>query len=266
MRMNLNRRIWTALALMALLGPAATSWAEDNPNPPLDKGGTDQAGGTVKGVIKFDGAKKKTKPIRMNADPVCATKNEGHVIRPETYVFGKNDTLTNVLVWVSKGLEGKTFEPKGKRVIDQRGCMYVPHVQAVMVGQELEIRSSDPTLHNIKMGSKKNGNFNISIPGGGAPKKQIFKNEEIGTLNFKCDVHPWMAAKIHVLKHPFYAITQKNGTFEIKGLPPGDYEVSVKHEFDKFKPKEKTMKVSVKEGETEDLTFTYKPPARKKKK
>jgi hypothetical protein len=81
----------------------------------------------------------------------------------------------------------------------------------------------------------------------------------------KCDVHPWMNAYIHVLDHPYFAVTQQDGTFEIKGLPPGDYEVSVWHEFPKFTPDKASVPVKVEAGKAAEVTFTYAPPAPKAK-
>lgn len=240
--------------------------AEEKKPPVLNIGGIDKPGGTIKGVVKFDG--KKVKPskkrwIRMSADNYCAAKHPKPV-RPETYVWGENDTLQNVFVYISKGLEGKNFDlPKKHAVIDQNGCMYSPHVSGVVVDQSIDIVNSDNTSHNVKMKSKKNGTFNQMMITGQVIPKTLSK-PEMG-VQFKCDVHPWMFANIHVMEHPFFAVTQADGTFTIKGLPPGDYELSVWHEFKKFKPVEKAVKVNIAEGETKQVSFTYKPPARKKK-
>jgi len=271
---NVPCRLWILL-IVAMLTCAGTPMLADETSedtatgsPRLDVGGIDQPGATIKGIVKFEGKKRKPKSLNklLGADAVCARFHEGKTLRAETYVFGENDTLRNVLVRVSKGLEGKSFEAKGQRVIDQKGCSYFPHVQAVMVGQDLEIRSSDPTMHNIKMTSKHNGNFNLGIPAGASPSIKSFKKPEIGTLKLKCDIHPWMAAHLHVLDHPFYAITQADGTFEIKGLPAGNYQVKVWHEFPKFKPVEETLEVSLEDGQTKELPpFVYRPPSREKK-
>ena len=251
--------------VLALLMLAPAMAAEKKP-PVLNIGGVDKPGGTIKGVVKFEGKKiepKKKKWIRMNADNICAGKHP-KPLRPETYVWGKNDTLQNVLVFISKGLEGKAFDlPKKPAVIDQNGCLYAPHVSGVVAGQPIAILNSDNTSHNVKMKSKKNGTFNQMMIKEQVIPKTLGK-PEMG-VQFKCDVHPWMGAYIHVMEHPFFAVTQADGTFTIKGLPPGDYELSVWHEFKIFKPVEKTIKVSVAEGETKQVSFTYKPPTRKKK-
>src|SRR5579864_7271315 len=140
--------------------------AEPQKHPPQSAGGIDSnAGGTITGIIRFKGAKPQAKPIEEIAgNAFCKQHYHGELPLREDFVFGKNgndDTLENVLVYVSKGLEGKTFEvPKEHIVLDQVGCMYTPHVVAVMVGQTLEIRNSDATLHNVMTMPRDNLPFN----------------------------------------------------------------------------------------------------------
>jgi hypothetical protein len=99
-------------------------------------------------------------------------------------------------------------------------------------GQALRIRNSDDTLHNIHPRPQVNSEFNI-----GQPRKDMesvregekgFAKPEV-MIPVGCDVHPWMRAYISVLEHPFSAVTKEDGTFEIKGLPAGDYEVEAFH-------------------------------------
>lgn len=237
------------------LSPAA-SLAD---GPALNTGGIDQAGGTVKGVVKFDGKQVKPKSIRMSADAFC---DKAHADKPATeqrYVFGDNNTLQNVFVYISKGLEGKTFPaPTAKATLDQSGCQYSPHVSGVVVGQELDILNSDSTLHNINCQPRNNSSFNEGMPVKGMVITKKFTKPEM-KVPVKCDVHPWMNAYIHVMEHPFFAVTQQDGSFTIKGLPAGTYELSVWHEFDKFAPDHQTLQVVVGDGETKEVTVTYSP-------
>ncbi len=212
-------------------------------------------GGTIKGVVKFDGRQAKRKPIRMSADAYCDGAHSDKAL-DERYVFGDNDTLQNVFVWVSKGASAKAASGKAK--VDQVGCVYTPHVSGVVVNQELDIVNSDNTLHNVKMNSSSNGSFNEGMPVKGMVITKKFSKPEAG-IPFKCDVHPWMGAFVHVVEHPFFAVSGKDGSFAIEGLPAGDYELSVWHEFDKFGPDQETMKVSVGGSETKEVTFTYGP-------
>lgn len=241
-----------AAALLGLAAPAALAAEKD-----LSKGGLDQAGGTVKGVIKFVAAQKKPKTIRMTADKNCVTYHKGKKVYSETFVFNKNGTLRNTLVYVSKGLEGKKFAaPKTPTVIDQKGCVYIPHVGATMVGQEVQVLNSDKTLHNVRGVTKANAPFNEASVQGSVIKKKFKKAERV---TLKCDVHAWMTAHLHVMEHPFYAVTQDDGSFEIKGLPAGEYEISIKHEIPSFDRGNPPVKITVTEGGTAEANFDVKP-------
>lgn len=227
-------------------------------------GGTDASGGTIKGVVKFEGRQAKRKPIRMAADAYCQKAHGDASALTERFVFGDNDTLVNVFVWVSKGVQSTSGSATPDKVkIDQVGCVYVPHVSAVMVDQDLQLVNSDDTLHNVKMNSDNNGSFNEGMPVKGMVLSKKFSKQEIG-IPLKCDVHPWMGAYLHVMEHPYYAVTGSDGTFEIRGLPAGQYEVSVWHEFDKFTPDHAVTAVALGDGETKEITVTYSPPGKKK--
>ncbi len=231
-------------------------------------GSTFADGGTVKGVVKFEGRRAERRPIRMNADQYCADFYNGKAeAQRELFVFGNEledgaAALVNVLVYVSKGLEDTTYEAPATAVeIDQHGCVYVPHVLALQAGQPLDILNNDSTLHNVKMTSANNGAFNESMPVKGMILQKKLSKPEIG-VGLKCDVHPWMGAYLHVLAHPFFGVTGEDGSFELSGLPAGQYEISVWHEFDKFTAVTPTVAVTVGEGETKEVAFTYQPPAR----
>jgi plastocyanin len=230
----------------------------------LNIGGVEGTGGTIKGTVKFNGKQAPRRPIRMNADPYCdKTHNADNPAMSELYVFGTGDTLQNVFVWVSKGLEGKEIPaPSAPAVLDQQGCTYHPHVMGVVVNQPLEIINSDSTLHNVKCQPEKNAAFNEGMPVKGMKLTKKFEKPEVA-VPFKCDVHAWMSSFVHVVPHPYFAVTQDDGSFEIHGLPPGKYEVSVWHEFNKFAPDKKSVEVEVKEGAAAEANFTYSPPGAK---
>jgi plastocyanin len=232
--------------------------------PPQSVGGIDSnSGGTISGVIRFKGTKPEAKPIEeIGGNAFCKEhQGDGELPLHDNFVFGKNgndDTLVNVLVYVSKGLEGKTFEkPKEPVILDQVGCMYTPHVVAVMVGQTLEVRNSDATLHNVMTMPRENPPFNIGMPVQGSKLEKVFAKPEF-KMNFKCFMHPWMSAYVHVLPHPFFAVSGMDGKFTIKGLPAGEYEISVLHETSMFEAEPAVMKVKVDAGETKTADFVFK--------
>ena len=253
---------WMMAAAAMVFGGAA--YAAD-PAAAQNVGGVEGSGGTVKGIVKFDGRMATRRPIRMDQDPFCASAHTGDAVAlNEMFVFGegpnKEPVLQNVLVYVTKGLEGKTFPaPEKPALMDQINCVYVPHVLAMVAGQPLHIHNSDSTLHNVKMTSSNNGSFNEGMPVKDMVLEKTLAKPEMG-VSMKCDVHPWMGSYVHVLPHPFFAVTGADGTFTIKGLPPGEYEVSVRHEFDKFTPTPATATVTVEEGKEATTEFTYRPP------
>ena len=129
----------------------------------------------------------------------------------------------------------------------------MPHVVGVRVGQPLEIENSDPTLHNIHAMSKVNQEFNNGQPIQGMKMTHAFTQKEV-MIPFKCDVHGWMNAYVGVLDHPFYAVTGADGSFSLKGLPPGTYTIEAWHE----KLGTQTQTVTVAATETKDVAMTFK--------
>jgi plastocyanin len=219
-------------------------------------------GATVSGVVKFKGTKPARKPAdAMLGNPFCKEALGGKAPLEDKFVFGKNgksDTLGNVLVYVSKGLEGKKFDPpKEPAVLDQAACAYTPHVIGVMVGQKLEVRNSDATLHNVMTRPRENRAFNEGMPTKGTKLEKVFTKPEL-KVDFRCFMHPWMLAYVHVLEHPYYAITREDGSFTIKDLPPGEYELSVIHESSQLSAEPATAKVKVAAGETKRVDFAFK--------
>jgi plastocyanin len=146
-------------------------------------------------------------------------------------VVVKDGGLANVLVYVKTGLpEGQKYEaPKDPVVLDQEGCLYKPRTLAVMVNQPIEIRNSDPVLHNVKAMAKKNRPFNISQPQAGMETIRTFTTDEL-PVHVECNVHGWMKGNVAVLTHPFFAVSGETGDFAIRGLPAGTYTVEAWHE------------------------------------
>ncbi len=224
---------------------------------PAGGGGTatiDEAtGATVNGKVAFAGEKPTQRPIDMSANPACSRAHSGAPARSEEVVVNGNSTLRNVFVWVKSGLPDRQWAvPSDSVELDQEGCLYKPHVIAVMTGQNIKIRNSDPTNHNIHPLPSINPDWNESQPPKGEDKLKSFAREEI-MIPVKCNVHPWMRAYISVVSHPFFAVTGDDGTFTIKGLPPGSYTLEAVHE--KFGKQEMPLTVAPKESKTVDFTF-----------
>ncbi|MBI3765093.1 MAG: carboxypeptidase regulatory-like domain-containing protein [Ignavibacteriales bacterium] len=209
--------------------------------------------GNVTGKINFKGAKPNLPAITMNADQKCLKMHCGKTVASEQVVVNPNNTLRYALVYVKKGLEGKKFPTaKDKMTIDQKGCMYNPHVFGMMAGQSLEILNSDPVIHNIHALPKNSTQFNIGQPKQGQKTTKTFDKPEM-PVKVKCDVHPWMGAWIGVFDHPFYAVSDDKGNFTIKNLPAGEYEIEAWHE----KYGSQSMKVTVGASDTKTADFTF---------
>lgn len=209
--------------------------------------------GTVTGKINFKGSKPAPTKITMTADQKCVKLHAGKDVYSDQVVVNPNNTLRYVFVYVKKGLEGKKFPtPTQKVTIDQHGCQYTPHVFGMMVNQPLEIVNSDPTLHNIHALPKNNAQFNMAQPKQGQKATKTFAKPEV-MVKFKCDVHNWMAAYGAVLDNPFYAVSDDKGTFTIKDLPAGTYELEAWHE--KYGVQSMSVTVGASDTKTADFTF-----------
>ncbi|MBI4428039.1 MAG: carboxypeptidase regulatory-like domain-containing protein [Ignavibacteriales bacterium] len=208
--------------------------------------------GDVTGKVSFEGKPAAPARLRMDADKFCAMAHKAPVLSEEL-VVNKNGTLKNVLIYVKDGIGGKKFDtPKTPVVFDQKGCIYKPHVLGVMAGQELQVKNSDNTLHNVHALPKVNQGFNQGQPVPGTMKKNFPKPE--APFKVKCEVHSWMGAYIGVFSHPFYSVTGDDGSFVIKDLPAGEYTVEAWHE----KYGTQTMKVKVDATGKATVNFSYK--------
>jgi plastocyanin len=137
--------------------------------------------------------------------------------------------------------------------IDQKGCIYEPRVSIVRVAQPVAFINSDPIFHNVKSSSKNNPNFNINMPKQGQRDIKYFEKPEI-VLITKCSVHPWMSAYIGIVEHPFFALSNANGEFEIKNLPVGKHTIEFWHETLGVQ----TREIEVTESGIKELAITYK--------
>ena len=138
-------------------------------------------------------------------------------------------------------------------MIDQTGCLYVPHVLGIQAGQTLQIRNSDETLHNIHAMPKNNKEFNIGQPVKGLTTERVFDKPEV-MVPFKCDVHKWMNSYAGVVDHPFFAVTGPDGSFSLEGVPAGDYVVEAWHE--RLGTKEMNVTVIAEGGVEANFAFT----------
>src|SRR5579863_48813 len=261
--MNKQRFLWlcTLIAVFLMVGCSKKEATTEETATTTEQQATpiDQATvGEVSGKVTFSGDKPKLAVIHMDQDPVCVQKHQGEAVHVEDGEVNENGTLPNVFVYVKEGAEKYTFATPSEPVtLDQNGCMYKPHVLGIMAGQDLHIVSSDPTTHNIHPMPKDNREWNESQPPGAAPLDKKFARGEV-VIPVKCNQHPWMRAYIGVTKNPFYAVTGSEGTFSIKGLPPGDYTIEAWTAIGGPNGQTQDQKVTVGPKETKSVDFAFK--------
>jgi hypothetical protein len=214
--------------------------------------------GSIKGVVMYEGDAPKRPQIDTSGDKSCHAMHENDPLRKEELAIVKDGKLANVIVYLKKGTEKYNYEsPTEPVTMDQKGCKYVPHVFAVMVNQPIQITNSDALTHNVHgiSPAKSNPEFNISQANAGAKDKKKLAEPEL-PYTIQCDVHKWMNAKVGVFDHPFFAVTGEDGAFEIKNVPPGDYEVEAWHET----LKTQAGKATVAADGAAEVKFTFKKP------
>lgn len=206
--------------------------------------------GSVSGRVVFEGKAPEPEVLRIANDPACI-QVLGSGMKSDAVLVSADGAIQNAFVYIKDTLADYTFDvPTTAVVLDQKGCRYEPRVFGVRVGQAIDILNSDATLHNVHALPMINSEFNKAQPVQNSRMSQTFTAPEV-MVRFKCDVHSWMSAYGGVMSHPFFAVTGADGTFSLKGLPPGEYELAVWHE--KFGTK--SQKISI--GASQALTSTF---------
>ena len=206
-------------------------------------------GGSIVGSLKIEGEPPKPKRLDVaTKEDVC----HADPIYSEKLVVSKERGVQWAVVSIKKIDTGKPFSKKNKPTMDQKGCVFRPHVSLVPARKNLLVKNSDGVLHNVHTHSKKNKPRNVGMPG---PVKEIklkFRRPE--TLRVTCDVHEWMEAWIVVTEHPYYVTTNAKGEFSLTDVPPGSYTLRLWHE--SLGVVEKP--VTVKAGEKARVDFAMK--------
>jgi hypothetical protein len=212
-------------------------------------------GGTLVGEAVLEGQPPAREPLNMDADAFCQEAQR----RPaysQSVELNSNGTLKNVFVYAKEGVTGSYAIPTEPVILDQRGCQFSPHVFGIQVGQPLRIVNSDATYHNIHAFARINRDFNIGQPSAGFRTTKQFNLAEV-PVRLSCDLHKWMVAYAGVLPHPYFAVTNGAGAFEIKGLLPGNYVIGAWQE--KYGLQTQALTISGEESKTLIFTFRERP-------
>jgi plastocyanin len=207
----------------------------------------------VVGKVLYNGDPPKRRQINFGPEKKCCDAHETPPL-DDSLVVSPSREIQWVLVRVAGKVPGNYPPPAEPAVLDQKGCIFTPHILPVMAGQEVEIRNSDEVLHNVRLEAVLNPPFNRNLPKVGDAMTVRFTAPEVG-LKLKCDVHFWMGGYIHVLPHPFFAVTGEDGHFAIDKLPPGTHKLEAWHE----KLGKQTQEVTVTDGEVKTVEFVFQP-------
>ena len=218
-------RLWSAAVLCAFVGTASAQTKFV----------------TIKGRITLPAA-PKPKEVDITADKDhCLAK--GPVLDDSVIVNPKNQGLKNAFVYLrpddttkdkfdAADIHPTLANPKAKtHTLDQPCCMFVPRVLAMREGDLLTVKNSSPKPHNVKIDADAPSpslNQLVVSKGELAIEKPFFAQR--GLVSFACNIHPWMGGKMMVFNHPYFAVTDDDGKFEIKLAPEGKLRIMYRHE------------------------------------
>jgi len=208
--------------------------------------------GEIAGTVTLKGSPPKEKDITPLKDDATCGKLHSDMPTTHFYVVGADGKLADVVVYLTE-VSGKSAGATAAPVeLDQKGCEYTPQILAVQTGQKIVIKNSDPVMHNVHdlptvTGNKEDNQAQMP----GAPELTFTFAKPEMFLKFKCDVHPWMFAWVSVFDHPYFAVSDKNGSFKIPNVPAGKYTIEAKHR----KAGSSKQEIEVKDGAPTKVDF-----------
>lgn len=226
--------------------------------PPKKKVIDPNATGSFFGRVVLDGDAPDLKPLASAGDEnlkdkeVCGMTD----VPDESVVVGEDGGLANVFIYLRRAPKGfKSETPSEPVVLDQKGCVFTPHVALIQAGQKVLVKSSDPIQHNVHTFPGRNQGANILIKPNDQDGVELdYSRAESEPIQVKCDIHAWMASYHLILDHPFMAVTDDSGAFRIDGLPAGEYEFRIWHERGGLLDREYKVTVTG-EDEAAELSF-----------
>ncbi len=235
--------------LMTTIGAAAALMMATNVSAGKYKVVDVSNGGSISGKISFKGTLPSVPDLKPSSDQdLC-----GNSIPADYYIVDASGGLKNAVVAIEKIDQGKAYEKKGIVALDNKKCMFVPHVATAVKGQKLGINNSDPVLHNTHLyhGKKLKTMYNIALPLQNRVIKKPLRKD--GVVTIKCDAHDWMLGYVYVSKNPYSVVTAADGSFTLSDVPAGSYKVKVWHE----KLGESVQDVTVAAGSAATLNHSF---------
>ena len=191
--------------------------------------------GTLKAKFVVEGNVPEPTKVNAAADPFCAA----FPIMTDSLIVGKDGALKNVALFMDKKSKTKDIHPSLEKpaeapiVLDNKNCVFVPHVLFARPGETIKVTNSDKTGHNANFNFFNNQAVNFLVPAGGAKDLKI-ETDEPAPIPVECNVHPWMRAHLIVLEHPAVGISNEEGVLEIENLPVGSVTLRAWHEVGKL--------------------------------
>ena len=206
-------------------------------------------GGSISGKVTFSGTPPKNPVINVKKD----AKTCGSTITADYFLVGPGGGLKNAVVAIDGIKKGKAYDKKAVVALDNKKCMFHPHVETAVVRQMVGIINSDPVLHNTHLyqGPRERTLYNLALPLQGVEIKKRLKRA--GLVTAKCDEHEWMLGYLYVADNPYVTTTGADGSFKLTDVPPGKYKVTIWHE----KLGKITKEVTVQAGATTQLDYAF---------
>lgn len=211
-------------------------------------------GGTIRGAVKFNGTLPKLPAVQITKyKEICKE------VPNESLSVGPGQGVRFAVVTLEGIAKGKAVEKETVHELDNIRCRFTPHVQAASLGQFVLFKNSDPILHTAHaVFTNEQPQFNVGLYPGRTSRKPLIT---AGLVNIRCEVHPWMAAYIMVTEHPYHAVSDIYGEYELSDVPPGVYQLKVWHETLGTQDK----RIEVKPAVTQKVDFTFTPSSGVKK-
>lgn len=193
-------------------------------------------GGSIKGVVTFSGTPPppQTFKVTMGSNPEfcrAIADKQGNVQLPRARISSAHE-VADVVVFIQELDRGKPTSREGPVLTVDR-CQFDHLVTAGMDGQPLRIKMNDPILHQLRgwemLHQGRIPLFHFPDLGEGAEKSALLTTRRSGMVKVECDQHRFMQAWILVPLNPYFSVTNTDGTFTIKDIPPGTYTLSAWH-------------------------------------